>query len=129
MQNNHEACPVKHTLELIGNKWRVLIIKELLQGTRRFSQLQRSLGNVTQKVLTANLRAMEANGLVIRKVYAEVPPRVEYSLSSVGQTLKPILECMAFWGDNYKSEGFCAECMAAWSKMQINAFYKPGEPV
>lgn len=127
MQNNHEACPVKHTLELIGNKWRIFILQELFQGTRRFSQLQKSLGNVTQKVLTANLRALEANGLITRTVYAEVPPRVEYSLSSTGQTLKPILACMAFWGDNYKSDGFCTECMAAWSRSQINDFFKTGE--
>lgn len=129
MQNNHEACPVKHTLQLIGNKWRVLILQELFQGTRRFSQLQKSLGNVTQKVLTANLRALETSGLITRTVYAEVPPRVEYSLSPIGQTLKPILDCMAFWGDNYKSDGFCAECMAAWSRVQINDFFKTGKPV
>lgn len=129
MQNNQEACPVKHTLELIGNKWRILILQELFQGTRRFSQLQKSLGNVTQKVLTTNLRALEANGLITRTVYAEVPPRVEYSLSSVGRTLKPILDCMAFWGDNYKAEGFCAECMASWSQMQIKDFFKTGESV
>lgn len=96
MQKNHEKCPVKHTLDLIGNKWRVLIIQELLQGTKRFGQLQKALGDVTQKVLTANLRTLEANGLVLRTVYAEVPPWVEYSLTDTGLTLKPILDCMAF---------------------------------
>lgn len=127
MQKKNEACPVKHTLQLIGDKWRALIIQELLTGTKRFSQLQKALDNVTQKVLTANLRALEASGLVTRTVYAEVPPRVEYSLTPTGQTLKPILDCMAFWGDNYRSEDFCAECMAAWSQVQINDFFKTKE--
>lgn len=129
MQKNHEACPVKHTLELIGSKWRVLIIQELLQGTKRFNELQKALDNVTQKVLTANLRALENNGLITRTVYAEVPPRVEYSLTLAGQSLKPILECMAFWGDNYKSEDFCAECMAVWSKAKIDDIFETKEPV
>lgn len=129
MQKNHETCPVKHTLQIIGNKWRVFIIHELLQGTRRFSQLQKALGDVTQKVLTANLRVLEENGLVTRTVYAEVPPRVEYSLTATGQSLKPILECMAFWGDNYKSDDFCADCMMAWSKVQINGFDENKESV
>lgn len=127
MQKNNEACPVKHTLQLIGNKWRVLIIHELLQGTQRFGQLQKALDGVTQKVLTANLRALEIGGLVVRTVYAEVPPRVEYSLTPTGKTLKPVLDCMAFWGNNYKSDGFCAECMAAWTQTQIDAFFKLNE--
>lgn len=122
MEKNYETCPVKQTLRLIGNKWRVLIIKELLQGTKRFSQLQKALNGVTQKVLTANLRTLEENGLVTRTVYPEVPPRVEYGLTPAGQSLEPILECMAFWGDNYKAENFCAECITAWSQTKIDDF-------
>lgn len=122
MKKNNEACPVKNTLQLIGNKWRLLIIQELLQGTKRFGQLQKALGGITQKVLTANLRALEESGLISRTVYAEVPPRVEYSLTTAGASLKPIMDCMAFWGDNYKNDEFCAECMLAWGKQQLGDF-------
>lgn len=120
MQKNHEACPIKTTLQLIGNKWRGLIINELLAGGKRFGQLQKNLGDITQKVLTANLRELEENGLVTRTVYAEVPPRVEYNLTATGQSLKPVLDCMAFWGDNYKSDDFCAECMLAWGRQNLD---------
>ena len=81
------ACPVETTLTLIGDKWKVLILRDLLPGTKRFGQLKKSIGNVSQKVLTAQLRDMEENGLVSRRVYAEVPPRVEYSLTTLGQSL------------------------------------------
>lgn len=97
------ACPVETTLTLIGDKWKVLILRDLLPGTKRFGQLKKSIGNVSQKVLTAQLRDMEENGLVIRKVYAEVPPRVEYSLTTLGQSLKPILDSMWNWGQAYKA--------------------------
>ncbi len=97
------ACPVETTLTLIGDKWRVLILRDLLPGTKRFGQLKKSIGNVSQKVLTAQLRDMEENGLVSRKVYAEVPPRVEYSLTTLGQSLKPILDSMWNWGQEYKA--------------------------
>ena len=97
------ACPVETTLMLIGDKWKVLILRDLMPGTKRFGELKKSLGNVSQKVLTAQLRTMEANGLVNRKVYAEVPPKVEYSLTELGQSLKPILEAMQNWGEEYKS--------------------------
>lgn len=97
------ACPVETTLMLIGNKWKVLILRDLLTGTKRFGELKKSIGNVSQKVLTAQLRAMEENGLLTRKVYAEVPPRVEYSLTKLGQSLKPILGAMKNWGEVYKS--------------------------
>lgn len=96
-------CPVETTLMLIGDKWKVLILRDLLTGTKRFGELKRSVGNVSQKVLTAQLRAMEESGLLTRKVYAEVPPRVEYSLTELGQSLKPILDTMKNWGEEYKA--------------------------
>ena len=98
----YPACPVETTLTLIGNKWKVLILQELLSGTKRFSELKRSLNGVSQKVLTTQLRAMEADGLVHREVFAEVPPRVEYSLTELGRSLKPILDAMVEWGTAYK---------------------------
>ena len=98
------ACPVETTLTLIGDKWKVLILRDLMPGTKRFGELKKSVGNVSQKVLTAQLRAMEASGLVNRKVYAEVPPRVEYSLTELGKSLKPILDSMYAWGKAYKAE-------------------------
>ncbi len=97
------ACPVETTLMLIGNKWKVLILRDLLPGTKRFGELKRSVGSISQKVLTAQLRDMEGSGLVNRKVYAEVPPRVEYSLTELGQSLKPILDSMGRWGEGYKA--------------------------
>lgn len=96
------ACPVETTLTLIGNKWKVLILRDLISGTKRFGELQRSIGKVSQKVLTSNLREMEADALVERKVYAEVPPRVEYSLTELGRSLKPILDSLWTWGETYK---------------------------
>lgn len=100
---NLPACPVETTLTLIGDKWKVLILRDLMPGTKRFGELKKSIGSVSQKVLTAQLRDMEANGLVNRKVYAEVPPRVEYSLTELGKSLKPILDAMWDWGEDYKS--------------------------
>ena len=97
------ACPVETTLTLIGDKWKVLILRDLLTGTKRFGELKKSVGNVSQKVLTAQLRAMEESGLVHRQVYAEVPPKVEYSLTELGLSLKPILDCMCIWGEAYKA--------------------------
>lgn len=97
------ACPVETTLTLIGDKWKVLILRDLLTGTKRFGELKKSIGNVSQKVLTAQLRDMEESGLISRKVYAEVPPKVEYSLTSLGQSLEPILDAMKLWGEGYKS--------------------------
>ena len=98
------ACPVETTLMLIGDKWKVLILRDLMPGTKRFGELKKSIGHVSQKVLTAQLRDMEASGLVSRKVYAEVPPRVEYSLTELGRSLKPILDAMRSWGENYKAQ-------------------------
>ena len=97
------ACPVETTLTLIGDKWKVLILRDLMSGTKRFGELKKSIGTVSQKVLTAQLRDMEANGLLHRDVYAEVPPRVEYSLTELGQSLKPILDAMWSWGEDYKN--------------------------
>ena len=97
-------CPVETTLMLIGNKWKVLILRELLSGTKRFGELKKSIGSVSQKVLTAQLRDMEEKGLLQRKVYAEVPPKVEYTLTDTGYSLKPILDAMYAWGENYKSK-------------------------
>lgn len=97
------ACPVETTLTLIGDKWKVLILRDLLPGTKRFGELKKSIGSVSQKVLTAQLRAMEENGLINRKVYAEVPPRVEYSLTELGRSLQPILDAMRDWGEGYKA--------------------------
>ena len=96
------ACPVETTLTLIGDKWKVLILRDLLDGTKRFGELKKTIGGVSQKVLTAQLRAMEASGLVHREVYAEVPPRVEYSLTELGRSLKPILDSMVLWGRAYQ---------------------------
>lgn len=97
------ACPVETTLMMIGNKWKVLILRDLMEGTRRFGQLKKSVGNVNQKVLTAQLRSMEQDELLTRKVYAEVPPRVEYTLTERGRSLKPILDAMQHWGEKYQS--------------------------
>ena len=100
---NLPACPVETTLMLLSDRWKVLIIRDLLDGTKRFGELKRSVGNISQKVLTANLRAMEESGLLTRKVYPEVPPRVEYTLTETGYSLKPILDAMKEWGTNYKN--------------------------
>ena len=98
------ACPVETTLMLIGDKWKVLILRDLMGGTKRFGELRRSIGTVSQKVLTAQLRDMEEKGLVNRRVYAEVPPRVEYTLTETGYSLKPILDAMQNWGEEYKTK-------------------------
>ena len=97
------ACPVETTLTLIGDKWKVLILRDLMTGTKRFGELKKSIGNVSQKVLTAQLRAMEESGLLTRTVYAEVPPRVEYTLTELGKSLKPILDALWNWGEEYKA--------------------------
>ena len=91
------------TPTLIGDKWKVLILRDLMPGTKRFGELRKSVGDVSQKVLAAQLRDMEKSGLVHREVYAEVPPRVEYSLTPLGRSLKPILDSMWAWGEGYKA--------------------------
>ena len=98
------ACPVETTLMLIGDKWKVMILRDLMDGTRRFGELKKSIGTVSPKVLTAQLRDMEEKGLLTRKVYAEVPPRVEYTLTETGYSLKPILDSMWVWGADYQAK-------------------------
>ena len=105
MQTKEETliCPVATTVELIGSKWKLLIIRNLLVRPWRFNELKKDLEGISQKVLTDNLRSLESDGIITRTVYPEVPPRVEYALSEIGETLKPILDSMAEWGQLYKS--------------------------
>ncbi|NOU95657.1 transcriptional regulator [Paenibacillus sp. LMG 31456] len=97
-------CPVETTVSLISNKWKTLILRELLSGTKRFGELRNGISGVSQKVLTQNLRSMEDDGIIERKAYAEVPPRVEYFLSDLGNTLRPIIDAMAEWGLGYQAK-------------------------
>lgn len=96
------ACPVAATVQVIGSKWKLLILRNLLQRPWRFNELKKDLEGISQKVLTDSLRSMEADGIIDRTVYAEVPPRVEYALNELGETLRPILDAMAVWGVNYQ---------------------------
>ena len=96
-------CPVATTISLIGNKWKLLIVRDLLGGTKRFGELRKSLTGISQRVLTENLRNLESDGLLDRRVYAEVPPRVEYSLNKAGLSLRPVIMAMAEWGTKYKN--------------------------
>ena len=97
-------CPVATTVHIIGNKWKLLIIRNLLyKGDQRFTDFINTIPAISKKVLTDDLRALEDNGLIERKVFAEVPPRVEYSLTALGKTLKPILDAMSVWGTDYKN--------------------------
>lgn len=102
MRKELPACPVETTLMLISDRWKVLIIRDLLNGTKRFGELKKSVGNISQKVLTSNLRSMEEDGLLTRKVFPEVPPRVEYTLTETGYSLRPVLDSMTDWGMAYK---------------------------
>lgn len=99
-----QQCPVAITVNLIGYKWKLLIIRELLTGTKRFSELHKGVDGISEKVLTENLRRMEDDGLINRKVYPVVPPKVEYSLSELGDTLRPIIDVMGEWGTSYLNE-------------------------
>lgn len=96
------ACPVATTVQIIGSKWKLLILRNLLVRPWRFNELQKSLEGISQKVLTDSLRSMETDGIITRTVYAEVPPRVEYSLSELGETMRPIISSLEMWGKNYK---------------------------
>ena len=96
-------CPVATTVQIIGNKWKILIIRNLLEAPQRFSEIKKTIPGISQKVLTDNLRALESDGLLIREAFAEVPPRVVYSLSELGKTLKPVLDAMGDWGAEYKA--------------------------
>jgi DNA-binding HxlR family transcriptional regulator len=106
IQSSHEGierstCPVEFALKAIGGRWKVLILRELFRGTRRFGELHRALHGITQKMLTQQLRELEQDGIINRYVYPQVPPKVEYSLTPMGQTLKPILDSMHAWGEQY----------------------------
>ena len=104
MKKELPACPVEVTLGLINDKWKVLIVRDLLTGTKRFGELKKSVTGITQKVLTNNLKQMEKDGLLKRKAYPEVPPRVEYTLTETGLSLKPILNSMVEWGNQYREK-------------------------
>jgi len=97
-------CPVEVTLTMIGSKWSVLIIRELLSGTKRYSELKRTISGVSPKVLTTQLRNMEQKGLLVRVVYPEVPPKVEYTLTELGYSLKSILDSLQSWGEVYREQ-------------------------
>lgn len=97
-------CPVATTVQLIGNKWKLLIIRNLLVGEQRFGELKNGIPGISQKVLTDNLRALENDGLVNREVFPEIPPKVVYSLSEMGAKMKPILDVMKEWGEWYKEQ-------------------------
>ena len=96
------ACPVATTVQMIGSKWKLLIMRNLLQRPWRFNELKKDLEGISQKVLTDSLRSMEADGIITRTVYPEVPPRVEYALSDLGESMRPIMDAMAAWGTDYK---------------------------
>lgn len=101
-KNNLPACPVETTLMLVGDKWKVLIIRDLFDGTKRFNELKKSLTGITQKMLTQQLRELENDGVIHREVYPVVPPKVEYSLTELGETLKPVMDSLIQWGYYYK---------------------------
>ena len=96
-------CPVQTTVQVIGNKWKILIIRTLLKGSRRFNEIKKAIPGISQKVLTDNLRSLENDGLIEREVFAEVPPKVVYSLSELGNSLRPVIDAMADWGTDYKA--------------------------
>lgn len=98
---SHQTCPVSTTIGLVGNKWKLFILRELLGGKRRFGELRRNITGISQKVLTDNLRSMERDGLLLRTVYPEVPPRVEYELTGMGESLQSVMREMEDWGNSY----------------------------
>jgi hypothetical protein len=104
MKNELPECDVELTLMLISDRWKILILRDLLTGTKRFGELKKSVHGISQKVLTAHLREMESDGLVNRKIYAQIPPCVEYSLTETGWSLKPVLDKMAEWGKDYRAK-------------------------
>lgn len=97
------ACPVATIVQLVGNKWKLLIIRNLMDGTQRFNEMRRTLPGISQKVLTDNLRELEKDEIIHREVFAEVPPRVEYSLTDLGRSLKPVFDSMIEWGTGYQA--------------------------
>ena len=100
-----QACQVATTVQMIGSKWKLLIMRNLLQRPWRFNELRKNLEGISQKVLTDSLRSMEEDGIITRTVYPEVPPRVEYALSALGESMRPIMDAMEVWGNNYKNQG------------------------
>lgn len=98
MENHQECCAVESTLKVIGGRWKLLILRELFRGTKRFSELQRAINGISQRMLTQQLRGLESDGIVNRKIYPQVPPKVEYSLTPLGESLNPILNSMHKWG-------------------------------
>ncbi|MDR1616803.1 MAG: helix-turn-helix transcriptional regulator [Syntrophomonadaceae bacterium] len=102
-KKNLPACPVATTVGIIGSKWKLLIIRDILTDPKRFGELRKSLAGISQKVLTDSLRAMERDGILTRTVYPEVPPRVEYALSELGETMRPIIIAMEDWGREYNA--------------------------
>ncbi len=104
MKKNLQEGAVETTLSMVGDKWKILIVRELLEGTKRFGEIKAGVGTITQKMLTQNLRELEEDGLVKRKVFAQVPPKVEYSLSKTGETLRPVINAMANWGAFYRAK-------------------------
>lgn len=104
MKKNLQGGAVETTLSMVGDKWKILIVRELLGGTKRFGEIKAGVGTITQKMLTQNLREMEEDGLVKRKVYAQVPPKVEYSLTKTGETLQPVINAMSNWGAFYRAK-------------------------
>ena len=103
-KENLPECPVATTVELIGSKWKLLILKYLLNKTMRYNELKREIDGISQKVLTSTLKSMVEDGIVIRTSYPEVPPRVEYSLSEIGESMRPVIHVMADWGNTYKNK-------------------------
>ena len=103
-KENLPECPVATTVELIGSKWKLLILKYLLNKTMRYNELKREIDGISQKVLTSTLKSMIEDGIVIRTSYPEVPPRVEYSLSEIGESMRPVIDVMADWGNTYKNK-------------------------
>ena len=100
------ACPVATTVQMIGSKWKLLIMRDLMSRPWRFNELKKDLEGISQKVLTDSLRSMEADGIITRTVYPEVPPRVEYALSELGESMRPIIKAMEVWGTEYKNRNF-----------------------
>ena len=103
-KENLPECPVATTVELLGSKWKLLILKYLLNKTMRYNELKREIDGISQKVLTSTLKSMVEDGIVIRTSYPEVPPRVEYSLSEIGESMRPVIDVMADWGNTYKNK-------------------------
>ena len=103
-KENLPECPVATTVELIGSKWKLLILKYLLNKTMRYNELKREIDGISQKVLTSTLKSIVEDGIVIRTSYPEVPPRVEYSLSEIGESMRPVIDVMADWGNTYKNK-------------------------